>query len=42
MSGGAIALLVIGVLVILGFGVYLSSTAGRLDRLHKQIGRAHV
>lgn len=37
MSGGAITLVVIGVLVVLGFGVYLSSTAGRLDRLHKRI-----
>ena len=42
MSGWWIALIVMVVIAFIIFGVYLSSTAGRLDHLHKRIDTSRL
>ncbi len=42
MSGGLIALLIVFVLAALVLGFYMSSTAGRLDHLHKRIDTSRL
>lgn len=42
MTGWSIALVVAVVLALAVFGVYLSSTAGRLDHLHKRIDTSRL
>ena len=42
MSGWWIALIVMVVIALVIFGVYLSSTAGRLDHLHKRIDTSRL
>ena len=42
MNGWLVALIVVVVIAVLVFGVYLSSTAGRLDHLHKRIDTSRL